>query len=187
MGRGEPAQAVTVRELAPGETALAWEALRELRPQHDARDALVARIDELQRPEGYRIVASFEPGIDQARAVAGFRVGHNLAWGRFLYVDDLCTVSEARGRGHAGRLLAWVAKEAARQGCDSVELDSGVGPDRQDAHRRYFDSGMRIASYHFTWAPQGWTRPTSSRSPVISTRSGTTAASAISPIPTRPA
>ena len=87
-------------------------------------------------------------------------MGHNLAWGRFLYVDDLSTVPAARGRGHAGRLLAWVAEEAARQGCDSVELDSGVGPDRQDAHRRYFDSGMRIASYHFTWAPRGWTRPT---------------------------
>jgi GNAT superfamily N-acetyltransferase len=160
VGRGQPAQAVTVRELAAGETGLAWEALRALRPEHDDRDALVGRIDELQRPEGYRIVGSFEPGIDQARAVAGFRLGHNLAWGRFLYVDDLSAVPEARGRGHAGRLLAWIAEEAARQGCDSVELDSGVGADRQDAHRRYFDSGMRIASYHFTWAPRLWTRPT---------------------------
>ena len=48
-------------------------------------------------------------------------------------------------------LLAWIGEQARRQGCDSVELDSGVGAERQDAHRRYFDMGMRIASFHFTW------------------------------------
>jgi GNAT superfamily N-acetyltransferase len=141
---------VNLRELGPGETALAWEALRELRPHLTDRDAFVARIDDLQRPEGYRIVAAFERGTEQARAVAGFRIGHNLAWGRFLYVDDLSTVPAARGRGLAAGLLEWIDEEAARQGCDSVELDSGVGADRQDAHRRYFRSGMRIASFHFT-------------------------------------
>jgi GNAT superfamily N-acetyltransferase len=146
---------VTVRELPPGQTALAWEALRALRPHLTGRDAFVARIDELQRPEGYRIVAAFEPGGEQARAAAGFRIAHNLAWGRFLYVDDLSTLPDARRRGHAGRLLAWIAEEARRQGCDSVELDSGVGPDRQAAHRTYFGAGMRIASYHFTGSPDG--------------------------------
>ena len=141
---------MTVRELEAGETGLAWEALRELRPHLTDREAFVARVDELQRPEGYRIVAVFEDGDEQARAVAGFRVGHNLAWGRFLYVDDLSTLPEARRRGHARRLLDWVAAEAERLGCDSVELDSGVGADRQHAHRTYFSAGMRIASFHFT-------------------------------------
>jgi GNAT superfamily N-acetyltransferase len=141
---------VHIRELPPGETALAWEALRELRRHLDDRDAFVARVDQLQRPEGYRIVAAFEPGAEQARAAAGFRIAHNLAWGRFLYVDDLSTVPAARARGLGTALLAWIDAEAARQGCDSVELDSGVGADRRDAHRRYFGAGMRIASYHFS-------------------------------------
>jgi len=148
---------MTVRELPVGETALAWEALRELRPHLAGLDAFVARVDELQRPEGYRIVASFEDGVEQARAAAGFRIAHNLAWGRFLYVDDLSTVPAARRRGHATRLLRWIADEARREGCDSVELDSGVGRDRSDAHRRYFAAGMRIASHHFTWEPSRWT------------------------------
>jgi GNAT superfamily N-acetyltransferase len=141
---------VTIRELPAGETGLAWEAMRALRPHLTDRAAFVARVDGVQRPEGYRLVASFAPDAEQARAAAGFRIGHNLAWGRFLYVDDLSTLPEARRQGHAGRLLAWLAEEAGRQGCDSVELDSGVGADRQDAHRRYLNAGMRISSHHFS-------------------------------------
>jgi GNAT superfamily N-acetyltransferase len=149
---------VTIRELPAGETGLAYEALLELRPHAGDRDAFVARVDDLQRPEGYRIVAAFEDGAEQACAAAGFRLVHNLAWGRILYVDDLSTVPSARRRGHASRLLAWIGEEARREGCDAVHLDSGVGPERRDAHRRYFDAGMRISAYHFAWEPQEWTR-----------------------------
>jgi GNAT superfamily N-acetyltransferase len=138
-----------VRELRAGETALAFEALRALRP-HLADAATFARdVDELQRPQGYRIVAAFDDGRSQASAAAGFRILHSLAYGRFLYVDDLSTLPAARRRGHAGRLLAWLEEEAAREACASLQLDSGVGPERQDAHRLYFATGMRISSHHF--------------------------------------
>jgi hypothetical protein len=40
--------------------------------------------------------------------------------------------------------------EACRAGCDELHLDSGVGPEREDAHRLYFNAGLRIASYHFS-------------------------------------
>ncbi len=30
-----------------------------------------------------------------------------------------------------------------------LQLDSAVIPEREDAHRLYFNSGMRITSYHF--------------------------------------
>lgn len=149
---------MTIREVPAGETGLAFEALCALRPHHADRDAFVTRVDDLQRREGYRIVAAFEDGCEQACAAAGFRLVHNLAWGRFLYVDDLSTVPDARRRGHASRLLEWIAEEARRLGCDAVHLDSGVGPERRDAHRRYFDAGMRISSYHFTWEAEDWTR-----------------------------
>jgi GNAT superfamily N-acetyltransferase len=123
--------------------------MRPLRPHLAGRDAFVARVDDVQRPEGYRLVAAFEDG-DEAVAVAGFRVLHNLAWGmRALYVDDLSTHPDARRRGHSGALLGWLRAEARRLGCDEFHLDSGVGPERLDAHRLYFNAGMRIASYHF--------------------------------------
>jgi hypothetical protein len=45
--------------------------------------------------------------------------------------------------------MAWVQQEAERQGCEELHLDSGVGPEREDAHRFYFRHRMRITSYHF--------------------------------------
>ena len=140
---------MTVRELGPGETALAARTLLELRPELGSPEALVRQIDERQRPAGYRLAAAFADGDDQAAAVAGFRVNEFLAWGRHLYVDDLVTAAAHRGRGHADRLLAWLEAEARRAGCTQLHLDSGLGEDRQDAHRFYFRHGLRIASFHF--------------------------------------
>jgi GNAT superfamily N-acetyltransferase len=138
-----------VRELVPPDTGLAFEAMRALRPHYDDEQAWIHQVDEVQRPEGYRLVAAFQEGEQAAVAVAGFRVGHSLAWGRFLYVDDLSTLPVGRRRGHARRLLDWLDQEARRLRCDQFHLDSGVGPERADAHRLYFNTGMRIAAYHF--------------------------------------
>lgn len=138
-----------IRELEPPDTGRAYEAMRALRPHLESEQAFVRRVDDLQRPQGYRLVASFEPGDEQARAVAGFRVLENLAWGRALYVDDLSTAPAGRRRGHAGALMRWLAEEAERLRCDELHLDSGVGPEREDAHRLYFNSRLRITSYHF--------------------------------------
>ena len=138
-----------VRELPAPDTGLAFEAMRALRPHHADRGAWVARVDELQRREGYRLVAAFDEAGDEAVAVAGFRLGHNLAWGRFIYVDDLSTVAAARGHGHGEALLRWIFDEAQRLGCDEVHLDSGTVPERWAAHRLYHRVGMNISSHHF--------------------------------------
>jgi GNAT superfamily N-acetyltransferase len=137
-----------IRELAEGETHRAARALLELRPHRAPSDALVAQADA-QRAAGYRVAGSFEPGEQDAAAVAGFRVQQNLAWGRHLYVDDLVTCADRRGRGHGAALMRWLAVEACRAGCEALHLDSGVGAEREDAHRLYFNAGLRISSYHF--------------------------------------
>ena len=139
-----------IRELGPGETHRAAAAMAELRT-HRSVDDIVRRIDELERPEGYRLVAAFDDddATDEAAAVAGFRVVHTLAWGRTLYVDDLSTRAAARGKGHAGALLDWLADEAVRLGCDQLHLDSGVLPERTDAHRLYLNKRLQVTSLHF--------------------------------------
>jgi GNAT superfamily N-acetyltransferase len=137
------------REIAAGETNLALPAMRELRPHVASAEELVARVDDQQRAEGYRLTGCFVDGEDEAVAVAGFRVSHNLADGHFLYVDDLVTQERFRGQGHAGHLMEWMRQEALRLGCAGLQLDSAVGPERQVAHRFYFAKGMRITAYHF--------------------------------------
>jgi len=121
--------------------------MRALRTHYSDEADFVRRVDEIQRPEGYRIVGAFEGG--RCVAVAGLRVIHNLAWGDALYVDDLSTLPEARGHGHGRALLEWCKEEGRRQGCAQFHLDSGVGPEREDAHRLYFNTGLRITAHHF--------------------------------------
>ena len=141
-----------IRELLEGETGLAYEAMRALRPAYASEADFVARVDGTQRAEGYRLVAAFVADREPAVSAAGFRIGHNLSWGRYLYVDDLSTLPEARGQGHAGALLDWLEAEARRLGCDQLHLDSGTGPERFAAHRVYHAHGLAITAHHFARA-----------------------------------
>jgi GNAT superfamily N-acetyltransferase len=138
-----------IRELLPQETGLAFEAMRALRPDLADEQVFVRRVDEIQRAEGYRLVAAFEAGETRPAAMADFRTGHALAWGHYLYVDDLSTLPGNRRRGHARELLDWLVEEGERLGCDQLHLDSGVGIDRADAHRLYLNAGLVIAAHHF--------------------------------------
>ena len=141
--------AAELREIAAPDTALAFPALQALRPHYASEAALVQDVDELLRPEGYRLVGLFEDGTTHALAVAGFRVQHMLSRGRYLYVDDLSTLPEARRRGYARLILDWLDEEATRLGCERLHLDSAVRSERIDAHRLYFNAGLAIEAYHF--------------------------------------
>ena len=139
---------MTIRELQPEETGLAYRAMLELRDA-GTEPEFVARVNDVQRPEGYRLVASFADGDDQAVAAAGFRAAHYLAWGYALYVDDLSSRPGFRRQGHSGALLDWLLEEARRLGCAQLHLDSGVGPNREEAHRLYLNKRLRISCHHF--------------------------------------
>jgi GNAT superfamily N-acetyltransferase len=142
--------AIVIVELLPPHTGRAFDAMRELRPQVASEHDFVRHVDQRQRPAGYRLIGSVPDDTAPALAVAGFRVGVNLAWGQHLYIDDLSTTPAARQQGHARALLAWLHAEAERLGCPQVHLDSGVGTNRLSAHRLYFNAGYRISSHHFS-------------------------------------
>ncbi len=138
-----------IREILAPETGLAFEPMRELRTDLGDEQSFVRQVNEVQRPEGYRLVAAFEAETSAPSAVAGFRIAHGLAWGHYLYVDDLSTLPEARRRGHARALLDWLIEEGRRLDCNQFHLDSGVGIDRGDAHRLYMNAGLVISAHHF--------------------------------------
>src|SRR5262245_35009665 len=118
--------------------------MAQLRP-HVTEPEFVARVKKQQR-EGYEL--AFLSDCRQVKAVAGFRVGNSLAWGKFLYVDDLVTDEVFRSRGHGQQLFDWLVREARKRACDQFHLDSGV--QRFGAHRFYLRNRMDILAYHFT-------------------------------------
>jgi GNAT superfamily N-acetyltransferase len=138
-----------IQELHAGATNLAYKAMLELRPNIGPETVFTEYVDTVLRPEGYRLIGFFVKDDLQAAAVAGFRVMHMIAWQHFLYCDDLGTRFEYRRLGYAGQLTDWLIEEAQRLHLDQIHLDSGVGPDRTDAHRLYFNKQMRISAFHF--------------------------------------
>jgi GNAT superfamily N-acetyltransferase len=138
-----------IRELHAGETHLAHRAMRELRTAYEDELKFTEHVDGVLRPAGYRLIGVFSPDHEQAAAVAGFRTGDSLAWGRYLYLDDLSTSRDARRHGHAEALLDWLIEEARTLSCEQLHLDSGTGPERFDAHRLYHKHGLAIHSHHF--------------------------------------
>jgi GNAT superfamily N-acetyltransferase len=141
---GDHGGAISIRELLPEETALAYDAMRELHHFGSATE-FATKVNN-QRVDGYRLVATFEAEA-LAAAAAGFRTGHSIAWGRYLYIDDLVTREHLRRRGHGRVLMEWLFGEARRLGCDMMHLDSRTH--RHDSHRFYLNCGLRIAAFHF--------------------------------------
>lgn len=115
----------------------------QLRPHLD--EATFLQRVRQQMEQGYRLVARVEG--DTVVAVAGYRLGENLASGRHIYVDDLVTDEQGRSRGYGRELLNWLIERARALGCATLELDSGVH--RAAAHRFYFENRMTISSFHF--------------------------------------
>ncbi len=131
------------------EISACFAVMQQLRP-HISEEAFLPRVRQ-QQESGYHLASLQDEG--NVVAVAGFRLGLNLAWGRFLYVDDLVTLPQHRSKGYGNQLLAWLRDYATEQGCAQLHLDSGI--QRKEAHRFYLREGMKKASYHFTVSLDG--------------------------------
>lgn len=116
----------------------------ELRP-HLSEAVFTTQVQRQQQTHGYALAFLGEDG--EIKAVAGFRVSECLAWGRFLYVDDLVTLAAARSKGYGRQLIDWLVAQAHSQGCAELHLDSGI--QRIDAHRFYRARRMDLTCHHF--------------------------------------
>ncbi len=125
------------------EITACYPVMRELRP-HVAKEGFLSRV-RAQEKSGY-VLAYVEESFGPV-AVAGFRVGESLGRGRFLYVDDLVTLSTHRSKGYGAALLSWLNEYAKGESCGQLHLDSGV--ERKEAHRFYGREGMELVSFHF--------------------------------------
>lgn len=120
-----------------------WPAMHLLRPH--LKEAEFVPLVKTMMSEGYELAFREENGV--AASAIGFRYFQKLFDGKQIYVDDLTTLGEYRGKGYAGQLLDFVFQLAQERGCACVTLDSG--PTRHDAHRLYLNKGFLISSLHF--------------------------------------
>lgn len=114
-----------------------------LRPHLDEETFVSQALRQMEK--GYIITAVIEGGL--VASAAGYRYSEALAWGKYIYIDDLVTHPDARGKGYGGQLLEHVKSLAIKSNLDAVHLDSGHT--RFDAHRVYLNHGYKITSHHF--------------------------------------
>jgi GNAT superfamily N-acetyltransferase len=140
---GVPA-AVNIRiAVTDQEIQLCYPLMVQLRPHIQASE-FVSLVRQ-QQQSGYRIVMLLEEAIPVC--LAGYRVSVNLAWGRFLYIDDFITQAEKRSQGNGAALLEWLKQQAQREGCQQIHCDSGL--QRELAHRFYERENLPKTGYHF--------------------------------------
>ncbi len=121
----------------------AWPVIAQLR-QGIAQSTLEQRLASA-RPEGYRLFAALQDG--RVVGAIGFRLLHDLASGRSLYIDDLVVDEGERGRD-IGRALMTFAEEAATgAGCEAIRLTSAMF--REGAHAFYERLGFARPGYVF--------------------------------------
>jgi len=118
--------------------------MHELRPHIDEEE-FVSRVHAQAQVNDFQLAYLRDQNL--IVAVAGFRIGYNLAWGHYLYVDDLVTRTTHRSQGFGAILLRWLHDFARKAGCDQLHLDSGL--QRKGAHQFYERHGMPNTSLHF--------------------------------------
>ncbi|WP_212002994.1 GNAT family N-acetyltransferase [Chitinophaga sp. HK235] len=122
-----------------------FKVMKELRG-HLKEEEFLDNIREQEQLADFKLLGAYTDG--EPEGVAGFRISKCLAWGKFLYVDDLVTLPVERSKGHGKRMMDWLIDYARQQGCARFELDSGV--QRFGAHRFYLRERMEISCHHFS-------------------------------------
>jgi GNAT superfamily N-acetyltransferase len=110
-----------IRELSTdAEISDAYPLARELRDRL-REETFLAEVRR-QQVEGYRLYGGFALG--RLVALAGVRRSHTLARGEHLFVDDLVTAADARGKGYGAAMLRAMALKARAEGLSRLCLDS---------------------------------------------------------------
>jgi GNAT superfamily N-acetyltransferase len=112
---------------------------------HLTEQQYVEAVLRQQQNSPYQLAVLSEDG--RVCCLAGYRISECLAWGKFLYVDDLVSDGNLRSKNHGKQMMQWLVEEAIKNGCKQLHLDSGV--QRHGAHRFYLRERMDITCYHF--------------------------------------
>lgn len=101
-------------------------------------------IAEMVSNEKYTLVGIFNK--EKIIAFIGYRIMTTLHSGNIIYIDDLCTLENYRGRGIGSKLLSHVRTVAESKNVDAIVLDTGF--DNHTAQKLYFKNGFELSAVH---------------------------------------
>ena len=133
-----------IRELKAQELKSAYALISQLRPELSLEQYM--DLIKAMEPAGYRAVGLFED--EEIVAYAGFAEQVNLYYGRHIWVYDLVTKEERRGRGYGEALLSHIEAYGKQRELRCVALSSGV---KREKTHRFYENKMKydIVSYVF--------------------------------------
>lgn len=130
------------------DAGLCFPLMQQLRTHLSSEAEFATRWRRQHQTAGYRLLGLWQEG--RLLALAGFRIMENLVHGPHLYVDDLVTSEEARGRGHGARLLQHLQQESRALGCEKLLLDTPLS--NVFGHRFYYRQGLLGTALRFSFA-----------------------------------
>jgi len=134
----QPSEPIDLRHAASrDELAACYHVVVGLRPFLKDADEWCERAEAMANA-GYRVLAAWRQ--NQVVAVAGYRVNENLIHGRFLYVDDLVTAPDDRGKGLGACLLKELIRIGVNENCRRLVLDTAAA--NTNARRFYKREGL---------------------------------------------
>ena len=133
-----------IEELKQEEFPLAFPLIKQLRT--DLSLPQYIELAKEMQAAGYRVICLFEEG--KIVAYAGFAKQVNLYYGSHIWVYDLVTDKERRGRGYGKYLLSHIEALAKAEGVNCIALSSGI---KREKTHRFYENKMDydIVSYVF--------------------------------------
>lgn len=119
---------------------------KELRPHIKGEQNFISQWNK-QVDEGY--IISFVEITGNVVAAVGYRLMTTMAWGRFIYIDDLIALPDQCGRGYGTLLLKHIQNKAVKLNLKGVHLDTGY--QRHLAHNSYLRNGFKLNCHHLCW------------------------------------
>jgi GNAT superfamily N-acetyltransferase len=101
--------------------------MKELRP-HLSFEEYISIYDQSHASDGYEIIALENNG--KLLAVMGYRFLSDYVRGKHVYIDDLVSTESERSKGLGAELLKFAEDVAAKEGCNSLRLCTGIENDR---------------------------------------------------------
>ncbi len=118
--------------------------MKELRKDLSFED-YVTIFTDAQEADGYEMVAIESDNV--ILAVMGYRILHDFAHGKHLYIDDLVSTESHRSLGLGAELLRYAEDLAKELACNGLRLCTGIENERGRKFYERHDWKLRSFAY----------------------------------------